>query len=54
MIFEPTVFPGATEEICVPILEKTSNLKWFKDFNVAYSPERINPGDKERKLTKIT
>ncbi len=54
VIFEPTVFPGATEEICVPILEKTSNLKWFKDFNVAYSPERINPGDKERKLTKIT
>ena len=54
IIFESTVFPGATEEICVPILEKYSGLRWKKDFNVGYSPERINPGDKQRTLTKIT
>ncbi len=53
VIFEPTVFPGATEEICIPILEKYSKLKWKIDFNVAYSPERINPGDKEKQLSKI-
>ena len=46
VIFESTVYPGVTEEICIPILEKFSNLKWKKDFNVGYSPERINPGDK--------
>lgn len=54
IVYESTVYPGATEEICIPILEKFSKLKWRKEFNVGYSPERINPGDKERKLTKIT
>lgn len=54
VVFESTVYPGATEEICVPILEKQSGLQWKKDFFVGYSPERINPGDKERTLTKIT
>lgn len=54
VVFESTVFPGATEEICVPILEKESGLQWKKDFNVGYSPERINPGDKEHTLTTIT
>lgn len=53
VIYESTVYPGATEDICVPILEKESGLKWRKDFHVGYSPERINPGDKERTLTKI-
>src|SRR3989344_1446726 len=53
VIYESTVYPGATEEICVPILEKESGLKWKKDFHVGYSPERINPGDKEHTLTKI-
>ena len=53
VIFESTVYPGATEEICVPILEKNSNMTWKKDFHVGYSPERINPGDKERTLTSI-
>jgi len=53
VIFESTVYPGVTEEICVPILEKSSGLKWKKDFHVGYSPERINPGDKEHTLTKI-
>ena len=53
VIYESTVYPGATEEICVPILEKESGLKWQQDFHVGYSPERINPGDKERTLTKI-
>lgn len=54
VIFESTVYPGVTEDICVPILEKESGLKWKVDFNVGYSPERINPGDKEHTLTKIT
>ena len=54
VIYESTVYPGATEEICVPILERESGLKWMKDFHVGYSPERVNPGDKERTLTKIT
>ncbi|MBF0375909.1 MAG: nucleotide sugar dehydrogenase [Desulfamplus sp.] len=54
VIFESTVYPGVTEEICVPILEKESGFKWKVDFNVGYSPERINPGDKEHTLTKIT
>ncbi|HID70781.1 MAG TPA: nucleotide sugar dehydrogenase [Desulfobacterales bacterium] len=54
VIFESTVYPGATEEACVPILEETSGLQWKKDFHVGYSPERINPGDKEHTLTKIT
>lgn len=53
VIYESTVYPGATEEICIPILEKTSGLKWKKDFFVGYSPERINPGDKEHTLTTI-
>ncbi len=54
VIFESTVFPGATEEECVPILEKNSGMIWKKDFHVGYSPERINPGDKKRTLTRIT
>ena len=53
VVFESTVYPGATEEVCIPIIEKHSGLKWKKDFFVGYSPERINPGDKERTLTKI-
>jgi UDP-N-acetyl-D-galactosamine dehydrogenase len=53
VVFESTVYPGVTEEICVPILEKESGLTWKKDFHVGYSPERINPGDKEHTLTKI-
>ncbi len=53
VIFESTVYPGATEEECVPILEKESNLKLNKDFFCGYSPERINPGDKLHTLTKI-
>lgn len=53
VVFESTVYPGATEEVCVPIMEKASGLKWGKDFWVGYSPERINPGDKERTVTKI-
>jgi UDP-N-acetyl-D-galactosamine dehydrogenase len=53
VVFESTVYPGATEEICVPIIEKYSGMKWRQDFFVGYSPERINPGDKERTLTKI-
>lgn len=53
VIFESTVFPGATEDVCVPVLEHESGFTWKKDFNVGYSPERINPGDKERTLTKI-
>ena len=54
VIYESTVYPGATEEVCIPILEAKSGLKWMQDFHVGYSPERINPGDKERTLTKIT
>lgn len=53
IIYESTVYPGVTEDICVPILEKHSGFKWKKDFHVGYSPERINPGDKEHTLTKI-
>lgn len=52
-IFESTVFPGATEEVCAPILEKLSGLTLNTDFYLGYSPERINPGDKENTLTKI-
>ena len=54
VVFESTVYPGATEEICIPVIEKFSGLKWKQDFFVGYSPERINPGDKERTVTKIT
>ncbi|MAE21968.1 MAG: Vi polysaccharide biosynthesis protein VipA/TviB [Pseudomonas sp.] len=53
VIYESTVFPGATEEICVPVLEKKSGLIYNKDFFCGYSPERINPGDKEHTVTKI-
>ena len=53
VIYESTVYPGCTEEVCVPILEKTSGLKFNKDFYVGYSPERINPGDKEHTVKKI-
>ena len=54
VVYESTVYPGATEEICVPILERHSGLQWKRDFFVGYSPERINPGDKEHTLTRIT
>jgi UDP-N-acetyl-D-galactosamine dehydrogenase len=53
VVYESTVYPGATEEICVPILERESGFKWKKDFHIAYSPERVNPGDKEHTITKI-
>ncbi|MFS2015448.1 Vi polysaccharide biosynthesis UDP-N-acetylglucosamine C-6 dehydrogenase TviB [Massilia sp. CT11-108] len=53
-IFESTVYPGATEEYCVPVIERVSGLKCNKDFFIGYSPERINPGDKEHRLTTIT
>ncbi len=53
VVYESTVFPGCTEEECVPVLEKISGLKFNKDFFCGYSPERINPGDKEHTLTKI-
>ena len=53
VVYESTVFPGATEDICVPELELASGLQWKVDFNVGYSPERINPGDKEHTLQKI-
>lgn len=53
VVYESTVYPGATEEVCIPLIEKHSGLKWKKDFFVGYSPERINPGDKERTVTKI-
>ncbi len=53
VIYESTVYPGATEEVCIPVLEKHSGLKWKQDFHVGFSPERINPGDKERTLTTI-
>lgn len=54
VIYESTVFPGCTEEVCVPILEKVSGLSFNQDFFCGYSPERINPGDKVNTLTKIT
>ncbi|SFL18488.1 UDP-N-acetyl-D-galactosamine dehydrogenase [Nitrosomonas aestuarii] len=53
VIYESTVYPGATEEVCIPVLEKFSGMKWKQDFHVGYSPERINPGDKEHTLTTI-
>lgn len=53
VVFESTVYPGATEEVCIPLLEKHSGLKWKDDFHVGFSPERINPGDKEHTLTTI-
>jgi len=53
VVYESTVYPGCTEEVCVPILEKVSGLKFNKDFFAGYSPERINPGDKEHRLPSI-
>ena len=53
IIFESTVYPGATEEVCVPLMEQGSGLKYNEDFYVGYSPERINPGDKEHRVTNI-
>jgi UDP-N-acetyl-D-galactosamine dehydrogenase len=53
VIYESTVYPGATEEVCIPILERESGFKWKQDFHVGYSPERVNPGDKERTITRI-
>jgi UDP-N-acetyl-D-galactosamine dehydrogenase len=54
IVFESTVYPGATEEICVPVIEQYSGLQWKRDFFIGYSPERINPGDREHTLTRIT
>jgi len=53
VVYESTVYPGATEDICIPVLEKISGLAYNKDFYAGYSPERINPGDKEHTVTKI-
>jgi UDP-N-acetyl-D-galactosamine dehydrogenase len=52
--YESTVYPGCTEEMCVPILERVSGLRFNRDFFVDYSPERINPGDKEHRLSAIS
>ena len=54
VVYESTVYPGATEEVCIPELERASGMKWKDGFFVGYSPERINPGDKEHTLTRIT
>src|SRR4029434_7661999 len=54
VVFESTVYPGATEEICIPVIEKHSAMQLRRDFFVGYSPERINPGDREHSLTRIT
>jgi UDP-N-acetyl-D-galactosamine dehydrogenase len=53
VVYESTVYPGATEEVCVPVLEQASGMRWKQDFFVGYSPERINPGDHEHTLTNI-
>ncbi|MFQ3325977.1 MAG: UDP-N-acetyl-D-galactosamine dehydrogenase [Salibacteraceae bacterium] len=53
VVFESTVYPGCTEDDCIPVLEEHSGLKFIEDFKVGYSPERINPGDKEHTITKI-
>jgi UDP-N-acetyl-D-galactosamine dehydrogenase len=55
VVFESTVYPGATEEVCIPVLEKHPGLRWKQDFFVGYSPERINPGDKDtaEKILKV-
>ena len=53
VIYESTVYPGATEEVCVPVLERLSGLRWKQDFHVGYSPERVNPGDKEHTVSRI-
>lgn len=53
VVYESTVYPGATEEVCIPVLEKFSGLKFNQDFFAGYSPERINPGDKLHRVTNI-
>jgi UDP-N-acetyl-D-galactosamine dehydrogenase len=53
VVYESTVYPGATEEVCIPVLERESGFTWTEDFFVGYSPERINPGDREHTLTQI-
>ncbi|WP_457679043.1 nucleotide sugar dehydrogenase [Thermovibrio sp.] len=53
VVYESTVYPGATEEVCIPILEKESGLRYLREFKVGYSPERVNPGDKEHTIEKI-
>jgi len=53
VVYESTVYPGATEEVCIPVLERSSGLGWKRDFFVGYSPERINPGDREHMLTNV-
>jgi UDP-N-acetyl-D-galactosamine dehydrogenase len=53
VVYESTVYPGATEEVCIPVLEQTSGKQWKRDFFVGYSPERINPGDREHMLTNV-
>jgi UDP-N-acetyl-D-galactosamine dehydrogenase len=53
VVYESTVYPGVTEEVCIPVLEQASGLKWKSDFNVGYSPERINPGDRQRRFDNI-
>ena len=54
VVYESTVYPGATEDVCIPVLEACSGMKWKDGFHVGYSPERINPGDREHTLTRIT
>ena len=53
MVYESTVYPGATEEVCIPVLERESGMKWKQDFFVGYSPERINPGTRNTRSRKI-
>ncbi|MFQ6021208.1 MAG: nucleotide sugar dehydrogenase [Acidiferrobacterales bacterium] len=53
VVYESTVYPGATEEVCIPVLEQVSGMTWKQDFHVGYSPERINPGDREHTLPNI-
>ena len=53
VIYESTVYPGATEDVCVPILERHSGMRWKEDFHIGYSPERVNPGDKEHTVSRI-
>jgi UDP-N-acetyl-D-galactosamine dehydrogenase len=54
VVYESTVYPGATEEVCIPLLEQNSGLKWREGFHVGYSPERVNPGDREHTIARIT
>jgi UDP-N-acetyl-D-galactosamine dehydrogenase len=53
IVYESTVYPGATEDVCVPVLERHSGMRWKRDFHVGYSPERVNPGDREHTVAKI-